>query len=60
MMAQMNKADLVVLAELIAADKVVPVVDRCYPLCRIAEAFRYVETGHARGKVVITMNDTEQ
>jgi NADPH:quinone reductase-like Zn-dependent oxidoreductase len=31
------------------------VIDRCYPLSETAEAIRYLETGHARGKVVITM-----
>jgi NADPH:quinone reductase-like Zn-dependent oxidoreductase len=33
----------------------VPVIDRCYPLNETAEAFRYLETGRARGKVIITM-----
>ena len=37
------------------AGKVVPVIDRRYPLSEVAEAFRYLEKGHAQGKVVITM-----
>ena len=45
--------DLVVLKELIESGKVTPVIDRTYPLSEISEAFRYLEEGHARGKVVI-------
>jgi NADPH:quinone reductase-like Zn-dependent oxidoreductase len=41
--------------ELIEAGKVIPVIDRCYPLSETAEAIRYLEAGHARGKVVITV-----
>ncbi len=55
MLAHITKKDLVVLKELMEAGKVVPVVDRCYPLGEVAEAFRYAETGHARGKVVVTL-----
>jgi NADPH:quinone reductase-like Zn-dependent oxidoreductase len=50
-----KKEDLVFLKELFEAGKVVPVIDRHYPLSEVAEAFRYLEEGHARGKVVITM-----
>lgn len=50
-----NKEDLVFLRELLDTDKVVPVIDRCYPLSETAEAIRYLETGHAKGKVVITV-----
>jgi NADPH:quinone reductase-like Zn-dependent oxidoreductase len=53
--AKINKADLVVIAELMEAGKVTPVIDRTYPLAQAAEAFRYLEAGHARGKVVITV-----
>jgi NADPH:quinone reductase-like Zn-dependent oxidoreductase len=53
--AKANKEDLVFIKELLEAGKVVPVIDRCYPLAETAEAIRYLETGHARGKVVITM-----
>jgi NADPH:quinone reductase-like Zn-dependent oxidoreductase len=45
--------DLVVLKELIEAGKVTPVIDRTYPLREAPEAIRYLEEGHARGKVVI-------
>ena len=41
--------------ELLEAGKVVPVIDRRYPLSEVAEAFRYLEAGHAKGKVVITV-----
>lgn len=41
------------LANLIESGKVKPVIDRRYPLSQTAEAIRYLETGHARGKVVI-------
>jgi len=50
-----NKKDLVFMKELLEAGKVVPVIDRCYPLSEVAEAIRYLEEGHAKGKVVITM-----
>ncbi len=50
-----SKTDLVLLGDLLAAGKVVPVIDRRYPLSDVAEAIRYLEEGHARGKVVITV-----
>lgn len=50
-----NKADLLFMKELLEAGKVIPVIDRTYPLSETAEAIRYLESGHARGKVVITM-----
>jgi NADPH:quinone reductase-like Zn-dependent oxidoreductase len=50
-----NKEDLALLAELFEAGKVIPVIDRRYPLSDVAEALRYLEEGHAQGKVVITM-----
>ena len=53
--AKANKEDLVFIKELLEAGKVVPVIDRCYPLAETAEAIRYLETGHARGKIVITV-----
>jgi NADPH:quinone reductase-like Zn-dependent oxidoreductase len=55
MMAQSNKDDLNILADLMQSGKVTPVIDRTYPLNQIADAIRYLEQGHARGKVVITV-----
>src|SRR5216684_3888492 len=54
--AKMNQKDLVYMKELLEAGKVVPVIDRRYPLRETAEALRYLEVGHARGKVVITVD----
>lgn len=56
MLANPNQADLVVLTELLEAGKITPIIDRHYPLAEVAEAIRYLEAGHARGKVVITMH----
>ena len=53
--AKANKKDLVIIQELLEAGKVVPVIDRSYSLSEVPEAIRYLETGHARGKVVITV-----
>ena len=50
-----NAEDLVVLKELIEAGKVTPVIDRTYPLSEVPDAIRYIEEGHARGKVAITI-----
>ena len=47
--------DLQFLTELIEAGKVTPVIDRTYPLSEVPEAIRYLEEGHARGKVVVTV-----
>jgi NADPH:quinone reductase-like Zn-dependent oxidoreductase len=52
-LAKNSKEDLILLKELIEAGKVRPVIDRTYPLSETAEAIRYLEEGHARGKVVI-------
>src|SRR5829696_8854977 len=50
-----NHEDMIVLKELIEAGKVTPVIDRIYPLSEVPEAIRYLEEGHARGKVVISV-----
>ncbi|TFH34464.1 MAG: NAD(P)-dependent alcohol dehydrogenase [Dehalococcoidia bacterium] len=49
-----------VIVELIESGQVVPIIDRCYPLSEAAEAFRYFGEGHARGKVVITVEHDSQ
>ncbi|HEQ98290.1 MAG TPA: NAD(P)-dependent alcohol dehydrogenase [candidate division Zixibacteria bacterium] len=54
-MANVKQADLVSIKELLEAGKVVPVIDRKYALSETPEAIRYVEKGHARGKVIITI-----
>jgi NADPH:quinone reductase-like Zn-dependent oxidoreductase len=53
--ARSNQEDLTVLGELMATGKVTPVIDRRYRLSEVPEAIRYLEEGHARGKVVITL-----
>jgi len=50
--AKANQKDLAFLKELLEDGKVVPVIDRCYPLSETAEAIRYLEAGHAQGKVI--------
>jgi NADPH:quinone reductase-like Zn-dependent oxidoreductase len=50
-----SRDDLLVLKDLIEAGKVRPIIDRTYPFAELADAMRYVEEGHARGKVVITI-----
>jgi NADPH:quinone reductase-like Zn-dependent oxidoreductase len=55
-MARMNKEDLSGLRDLMEAGKVTPAIDRTYTLSMVPEAIRYLETGHARGKVVITVD----
>jgi NADPH:quinone reductase-like Zn-dependent oxidoreductase len=53
--AQTRKDDLLVIRDLLESGKVVPVIDRCYPLSETAEAIRYLETSRARGKVIVTV-----
>lgn len=53
--AQFNRADLLVLQELLASGQVTPIIDRQYPLRDLPEAMRYLGAGHAQGKVVITV-----
>ncbi|MCH8877652.1 MAG: NAD(P)-dependent alcohol dehydrogenase [Chloroflexi bacterium] len=55
-----NKKDLVFMKGLLEAGKVVPVIDRRYPLSEVAEAIRYLEGGHAQGKVVITVGHNDK
>ena len=51
--ANVNKQDLVVIRDFLETNKVAPVIDRRYQFNETAEALRYLEAGHARGKVVI-------
>jgi NADPH:quinone reductase-like Zn-dependent oxidoreductase len=53
--AKRSSEDLRVMKELIEAGEVTPVIDRTYPLTDVPEAIRYLEAGHARGKVVVTV-----
>ncbi|HEX2621296.1 MAG TPA: NAD(P)-dependent alcohol dehydrogenase [Phototrophicaceae bacterium] len=50
-----NQDDLATISELLETGKIVPVIDRCYPLSEAAEAIRYLETSRARGKVIISI-----
>jgi NADPH:quinone reductase-like Zn-dependent oxidoreductase len=52
--AKANPEDLATLGKLMASGQVTPVIDRCYRLSEAQEAFRYMEEGHARGKVILT------
>jgi NADPH:quinone reductase-like Zn-dependent oxidoreductase len=54
-LARPSRDDLTVLAEFLQSGQVTPVIDRTYPLTEVPEAIRYLEEGHARGKVVITV-----
>ena len=57
--AKINGTDLRLLKDLLEAGKIVPIIDRRYPLGEVAEALRYREEGHAQGKVVITIHHGE-
>jgi NADPH:quinone reductase-like Zn-dependent oxidoreductase len=54
-LADVNQADLAVLSELLEAGTVTPVIDRRYELGEAADAFRYLEEGHTRGKIILTI-----
>ena len=56
MMADANATDLTVLANLMETGKVKPVIDRTYKLSELSTAISYLEQGHARGKVVLTVD----
>ncbi|HMI37215.1 MAG TPA: NAD(P)-dependent alcohol dehydrogenase [Steroidobacteraceae bacterium] len=55
-LAELNPKDLTILGELIQSGKMTPVIDRRYSLKELPAAMRYVESGHARGKVIITVD----
>jgi NADPH:quinone reductase-like Zn-dependent oxidoreductase len=57
MLAELNQKDLTILRDLMQAGKVTPAIDRRYTLSQVPEAIRYLEAGHARGKVVITVGN---
>ncbi len=57
LMANMNEPDLNALRGLMEAGKVTPAIDRTYPLSQVPDAIRYLEEGHARGKVVIVVGE---
>src|SRR5579864_3258995 len=54
-----NQKDLIFMKELIEAGKVTPIIDRRFPLRDVADAIRYLEAGHAQGKVVITVDQND-
>ena len=60
LLAKVNKEDLTILRELIQTGKVTPVIDRRYQLSEVPNAVRYLEEGHARGKVAITLEDVNK
>jgi len=53
-LAKLSRDDLLFINDLVDDGKLVPAVDRTYPLSEAPEAIRYLEEGHARGKVVVT------
>jgi len=55
MLTQGNREDAVLLSDLMQQGKVTPVIDRTYPLAQVSDAMRYLEEGHARGKIVVTI-----
>jgi NADPH:quinone reductase-like Zn-dependent oxidoreductase len=59
-LAKINKGDIVVLRKLLEAGTVTPVIDRQYELSEAPEAFRYLGDGHARGKIVVTVEQPAQ
>jgi NADPH:quinone reductase-like Zn-dependent oxidoreductase len=59
-LASITNTDLTALTELMDAGKVKPVIDKCYKLTEVPQAIRYLEEGHARGKVVITVGQSSK
>jgi NADPH:quinone reductase-like Zn-dependent oxidoreductase len=60
MLGRPNQKDYTFLIELFETGKVVPVIDRCYPLSEVPKALRYYGEGNARGKVVITVENNSR
>jgi NADPH:quinone reductase-like Zn-dependent oxidoreductase len=59
-LAKTPKSDLLEIRELLETGKIVPVIDRTYPLSQTADAIRYLETQRARGKVIVTVAHADQ
>jgi NADPH:quinone reductase-like Zn-dependent oxidoreductase len=60
MLAQPKQEDLMFLKELLETGQIVSAIDKCYPLAETAAAIRYLENGHARGKVIVTIVKNSQ
>jgi len=60
MLAHIKRDDLIVLKEMMETGKVVPVVDKCYLLSQVPEAYRYLKTRHAPGKIVVTFKNEDK
>jgi NADPH:quinone reductase-like Zn-dependent oxidoreductase len=60
LLAKSTKEDLTILHDLMATGKMTPVIDRRYKLNEVPEAMRYLEEGHARGKVVVSLEDGDR
>lgn len=58
--ARPNKEDLAMMHDLMKAGKVTPVIAKLYSLSEVPDAIRYLEEGHARGKVVITLESNNK
>ena len=56
-LAHLKKDDLIWIKGLLETGQITPVIDRIYPLSEVPAAIRYLEEGHARGKIVITMTE---
>ena len=55
-LAKLDKKDLTLMRDLMESGKVTPVIDRRYKLSEVAQAMGYLEAGHARGKVIVTID----
>jgi NADPH:quinone reductase-like Zn-dependent oxidoreductase len=55
-LAELNSKDLDILRDWMQTGKITPVIDRRYALSEVPEAIRYLEQGHARGKVIVTVD----
>jgi NADPH:quinone reductase-like Zn-dependent oxidoreductase len=53
--AKVNSKDLEVIRQMMASGRVIPIIDQVFPLSKTADAMRYQDQGHARGKIVITV-----